>query len=160
VEAAAQASENSWSPEGTWTRLVWIVIAELPPLLMCNRPLFDRRGSFIGTPDLLDAEEGLIVEYEGMVHLDRVRRGSGVKREALFRRHGLEYMAVVAADHTSPSALAARMHEARSRAAFAAPSARDWTEELPHWWRPTHTVELRREIPAAERQRLLGYRAA
>jgi hypothetical protein len=157
--AIALADENSWSPQETWTRLVWVVIAGLPPLL-CNRPLFDRRGNFMGTPDLIDEEAGLIVEYEGVVHLDRVRRGSDVKREAVFRRHGLEYMAVVGADHAAPSALAARMHEARRRAAFASSSGRDWTLELPHWWMPTHTVALRRAIPPAERQRLLGYRAA
>jgi hypothetical protein len=158
--AIALADENSWSPEETWTRLVWVVVAELPPLVLCNRPLFDRRGNFIGTPDLIDEEAGLIIEYEGTVHLDKARRGSDVKREAQFRGHGLEYMAVVGADHASSSALAARMHEARSRARFAAPSVRDWTLDTPHWWRPTHSVQLRRGIPPAERRRLLGYRAA
>lgn len=119
--AIGLADENSWSPQETWTRLVWVIVAELPPLL-CNRPVFDRRGIFIGTPDLLDEEAGLVIDYEGETHLDKQQRGVDVRREDLFRCHGLEYMAVVAADRASPSALAARMHAARGRSAFAAPS--------------------------------------
>lgn len=153
------ADENSWSPQETWSRLVWVLVAELPPLLT-NRPVFDRRGSFVGTPDLIDEEAGVVVEYHGVVHLDRVRRGIDVKREAAFRRLGLEVVEVVATDHANPGALAARMHEARGRAAYAAPSTRGWTLEPPHWWTPTFTVEQRRALGPAERERWLSYRAA
>src|SRR5690349_3596505 len=135
--AIGLADENSWSPQETWSRLVWLLVAELPPL-QCNRPLFDRTGNFIGTPDLLDEEGGVVVEYEGVTHLDKGQRGIDVRREALFRRHGLEYVPVVAADHGSQGALAARMQAARERASFQAPSARDWTLDPPAWWRPTH----------------------
>lgn len=157
--AIGLARENSWSPQETWSRLAWEEVAELPPLL-CNQPLFDRHGIFIGTPDLLDEQAGVAVEYEGVTHLDKVQRGVDVRREALFRRHGLEYVAVVAADHGSVSALTARMHAARERAAFRAPSTRDWTLVPPPWWRPTHTVELRRALGPADKARLLGYRVA
>lgn len=157
--AIALGDENSWSPQETWSRLVWRLLAQLPPVL-CNRPLFTREGRFIGTPDLIDEEAGVVVEYQGVVHLDKARRGVDVRREATFRDHGLEVVEVVAADHASPSALAARMHAARRRAAFAAPSARSWTLETPHWWRPTHSVELRRSIEPGDRQKLLGYRVA
>ena len=155
--AIGLADENSWSPQETWTRLVWVLVAELPPLL-CNRPVFDRRGVFIGTPDLLDEEAGLAIDYEGVTHLDKAQRGVDVKREALFRGHGLEYMSVVAADRASPSALAARMHATRERSAFSAPSTRGWTVVPPSWWRSTYTVELRRALGPAERDRFLGYR--
>jgi hypothetical protein len=157
--AIALADENSWSPQETWSRLVWGIIAELPPVL-CNRPLFDRQGKFIGTPDLIDEEAGVLVEYKGVVHLDRTRWGADVKREAAFRNHGLEIVDVVSADRAAPSSLAARMHEARERAAFAAPSARSWTLQPPHWWRPTHSVALRRALDPADRRKLLGYRVA
>jgi hypothetical protein len=157
--AISLADENSWSPQETWSRLVWGLLAELPPVL-CNHPLFDRQGNFIGTPDLIDEEAGVLVEYKGLVHLDKARWGADVKREAAFRGHGLVIVDVVAADRASPSALAARMHAARERAAFAAPSTRSWTLEPPHWWRPTHTVDLRRAIEPAERARLLRYRVA
>ena len=157
--AIGLADENSWSPQETWSRLVWRLLAELPPVL-CNRPLFSRHGNFIGTPDLIDEEAGVIVEYKGVVHLDRARWGADVKREARFRNHGLECVEVVAADRDSVSALVARMHAARGRAAFAAPSARSWTLDAPQWWRATHTVELRRAIDPAEREKLLGYRVA
>jgi hypothetical protein len=157
--ALGLADENSWSPQETWGRLVWVVVAELPPPL-CNRPLFDRRGNFIGTPDLLDEEAGMVIEYEGVVHLDKVQRGVDVRREALFRSHGLEYVAVVAADHASPSALAARMHATRERARFASTASRSWTLQQPSWWRPTHTVDLRRQVEPELRAKLLGYRVA
>jgi hypothetical protein len=157
--ALALADENSWSPQETWTRLVWVLVAELSPL-RCNRPLFDRHGNFIGTPDLLDEEAGMVVEYEGAVHLDKRQRGIDVKREGVFRRHGLEYLVVVDADHASRSGLAARMHATRQRAAFTAPSTRDWTLRPPPWWRPTHSVDLRRALGPQEKERLLGYRIA
>jgi hypothetical protein len=157
--AIALANENSWSPQETWSRLVWLIIAELP-MLLCNQPMFDRQGSLIGTPDLVDEEAGVLVEYKGRGHLDRARWGADVKREAAFRAHGLEIVDVVSADHASPSALAERMHAARERAAFAAPSARTWTLDQPHWWRPTHAVDLRRAIGPADKAKLLGYRAA
>ncbi len=157
--AIALADENSWSPQETWSRLVWRLVAELP-LIRCNQPVFDRRGSFIGTPDLIDEEAGLLVEYKGSDHADRKQWAADIKREAVFRNHGLEIVDVVAADRRSPSALAARMHAARERAAFAAPSTRAWTLEQPHWWRPTQTVELRRQIDVADRAKLLGYRVA
>jgi hypothetical protein len=157
--ALALAEENSWSPQETWTRLVWKLVALLPTVV-CNRPLFSRHGNFVGTPDLIDEEAGVIIEYKGIVHLNRARWGADVRREAAFRSHGLECVDVVAADRDSPGALAARMHAARERAAFAAPSTRSWTLEPPPWWRPTHTVELRRAIDPAERRKLLGYRVA
>lgn len=155
--AVALADENSWSPQETWTRLVWQLVAGLPPL-SCNRPVFDRHGAFVATPDLIDEEAGLVIEYDGVVHLDRARRGADIDREERLRRLGLEYVAVTATDHASPDVLASRMRAARERAAFSSPSARHWTLALPMWWRPTFTVEQRRALAPAEKQRLLAYR--
>ena len=48
-----------WMPAraGSWTR-------GSPPALS-NRPVFDDQGRHVGTPDLLDAEAGSVVEYDG-----------------------------------------------------------------------------------------------
>jgi hypothetical protein len=78
-------SENSWSPrETSHLRLVWVLDAGFPTPL-CNVPIFDRRGRHIGTPDILDAEAGVVGEYDGSVHLLRAQRA---RAYAVRRRSG------------------------------------------------------------------------
>jgi hypothetical protein len=158
-EGFALAEENVWSPKELEVAIVWRVHAELPRLL-CNRPLFERGGRFIGTPDLLDVEAGLAIDYDGERHRESAQRAADVNREERFRSHGLEYMSVLGPHLTRPGALAARMHQVRSRARFEPESRRTWTIEPPSWWLPSHTVELRRALSEAERQRALTYRIA
>ena len=76
--------------------------ADLPRPL-CNRPIFDRRGSHIGTPDLLD------VGGRGRRSSTTARstsKGPAAARRTvartLFRGHGLEYFTMVAADRRRP----------------------------------------------------------
>jgi len=157
--AIALADENSWSPQETLMRLLWILDARLPPPL-CNRPLFDRDGRHIGTPDFIDEEAGVIGEYDGPVHLTGKRRARDLRREEVYRRHGLEYFTMVAADHAIPGLVVDRMHSTRERAAFKAPSVRDWTLVPPAWWQPTHTVAQRRALSPDRRSKLLAHRAA
>jgi len=157
--AIALADENSWSPQETLMRLLWILDARLPPPL-CNRPLFDRDGRHIGTPDFIDEEAGVIGEYDGPVHLTGKRRARDLRREEVYRRHGLEYFTMVAADHATPGLVVDRMHSTRERAAFKAPSVRDWTLVPPAWWQPTHTVAQRRALSPDRRSKLLAHRAA
>lgn len=158
--ALALARENAWSPREVDLRLVGEVLAELPRLL-CNRPIFDRAtGALIGTPDLLDLEAGLAIEYDGHHHLKLVQRSRDVRREELFRRHGLEVLTVLSPDIRNRQALAARMIAARERARFQAESMRSWTIGHPSWWIPTQTVELRRALTEKERLRVLRYREA
>jgi hypothetical protein len=102
----------------------------------------------------------VVGEYDGAHHLEGRQRHRDVERGERFRRHGLEYFTMLAADLANRTRMAARMHTARERATFSAESTRSWTIEQPHWWIPTHTVELRRALDAADRERLLGYRAA
>ena len=158
-EALALASENAWSPMEVDPRIIWVVVADLPPLL-CNQPLFDRRGGFIATPDLLDLEAGMAIEYEGPTHLRVGQRVRDVRREELFRRHGLEYMVVVAVDVGDEQRLAARMHGIRGRSRFQAESERTWTIIPPPWWIPTTTVAERRALSDEQRSTLLGHRKA
>lgn len=155
-QATAYADENAWSPREVGMRLTWVVNADLPRPLT-NRPVFDRWGRHLGTPDLLDEEAGLAVDYDGAVHLVGAQRRKDRDREEAFRRAGLEYLTVLGNDHDAER-LAARMHQVRSRAQFAAPSSRGWTTELPAWWIPTFTVEQRRNLTEHERARFLRYR--
>lgn len=148
-EALLLARENSWSPQETRLRLLW-VLAGLPEP-RCNQPVFDLTGRHIGTPDLLDPVAGVVGEYEGIVHLDRRQRGVDVRREQAFQEVGLECFPVVAADWSDRAAIAARIRSAYARAATRPVSERRWTIEQPSWWVPTDTVERRRALSDAER---------
>lgn len=157
-EAVALADENCWSPQETRAlRLPWMLDAGLPRPLM-NRPVFDREGRHLGTPDLLDEEAGVAGEYDGPLHLAGARRALDIRREAEFRRVGLETFVVTGADAGDPLGAVRRMQEARARARFEAPSTRAWTIDPPHWWIRTDSVARRRALDDRQRQELLGYR--
>jgi hypothetical protein len=157
-EAVGLADENSWSPQETLAlRLPWVLDAQLPRPL-ANRPVFDRDGRHLGTPDLLDEEAGVVGEYDGPLHLAGARRGRDVRREAAFRNVGLETFSVTGADSADPVGVVTRMVQARERARFAAPGRRAWTVEPPAWWIRTDTVARRRALDDDQRRRMLGYR--
>jgi len=156
-DALALADENSWSPRETGLRMVWVIDAGLARPL-CNRPIFDRLGRHIGTPDLLDLESGTLGEYDGSVHLERRQRARDARRDERFRDHGLETFHIFGPDMEDRSHVARRMHEARARAKWEPESQRSWTIEPPRWWRPTYTVALRRALSLDDRATLLGHR--
>lgn len=157
--ALVLADENSWSAMETRLRLICVVDLGFP-LLLCNRAVFDLSGQHIGTPDLIDVEAGLVIEYEGGLHLNGQRRGKDLQREAAYRRVGLEYVVMVAADQVSPeTSIMPRLVEARRRARFEAESTKSWTVEPPSWWTSTDSVAARRALTDRQRARLLRYRA-
>ena len=47
------------------------------PRPLCNVPVFDRFGQHIGTPDLLDPVAGVVGEYDGALHLERLPEATG-----------------------------------------------------------------------------------
>lgn len=153
------AVENAWSPQEVKVHGVWQAYADLPRLL-CNQPIFDRREAHVVTPDLLDVEAGLAIEYDGPTHLSVVARAKDVRREEIYRRHNIELLRVLGPHLTDVWALVERMLQARRRARFEPESTRTWTIEQPGWWVPTHTVALRRSLSESDRERLLGYRKA
>jgi hypothetical protein len=157
-KALALARQNSWSPQETRMRLVWVLLAGLPDPL-CNVPVFDLSGRHIGTPDLLEPVAGVVGEYEGVIHLDRRRRGTDVRREQDFRDVGLEYFAVVGDDWRDEAVIVRRMRSAYRRASERTSRPRAWTIQPPAWWIPTDTVARRRALSEHERRRLLAYRA-
>lgn len=129
----ALAGEHSRSPQESRMRLVWMLDAGFPPPV-CNQPLFDLRGNFLGIPDLFDPEAGVIGEYQGADHKDGQRHRRDVAREELFRDHGLEVFEIVGGDLRNRAGAAARMANARARARFLAPESRAWTLEPPAWY--------------------------
>jgi hypothetical protein len=153
IRAAAElADENSWSPPETMMRLQWRTIGITN--VVCNRPVFDRAGTFLGTPDLLDLDSGLVGEYDGAHHLAGSQRSRDIRREAMFRRAGLEYVEMVAADLSDPTDFDRRTLQARERTSV---RSRAWTIDPPPNWVPTHTVALRRALPPEVRDRFLSW---
>ncbi len=150
--------ENSWSPWETWLRLVWRLDAGFPPPLS-NWPIFDRAGNHVATPDLLDLESGTYGEYDGGLHLEGKQRSRDIAREGRLRNLGLEGFTILATEIPHPEQAVQRMTDARRRARWEPESRRRWTADLPPWWTPTHTVELRRQLTARQRERWLRGRA-
>jgi len=156
-DAIPYADENAWSPAEPDMRWAWSVDTGLPRPL-CNRPVFDRRGRHLGTPDLIDPVHGIVGEYDGALHLAGGRRSKDIQMEADYRRVGLEHVTMVAPDRRDPAAFLRRLHQAYDRARPALGIARAWTIEPPPWWTSTTTVADRRSLDQAQRDRLLRYR--
>lgn len=155
--ALALVAENSWSPQETRLRLVWVLDAGLPTPL-CNRPVFDLDGRHIGTPDLLDIEAGLLVQYDGPDHLDPARAALDAAQDLRYTDAGLAVVRVVHDDMTRRDRLAARLVEERA-AALTTRVDRGWTIQCPESWAPTWTVEQRRALDADAAARWLRYRS-
>ncbi len=154
--ALEHADENCWSPQETRMRLIWRDLGITR--VVTNRPVFDLAGHFLGTPDLLDLETGLVGEYDGALHLAGRQRAKDIRREAVFRRGGLEYVEMVAADLADTTDFHRRTLDARARA-VASTAPRNWTIDPPPWWKPTHTVALRSALEPWDRDRFLGWQA-
>ena len=129
---ATWARESSWSPQEVWMRMCWVMDAQLPEP-RSNVPVFDLAGNLIGIPDLLDADAGVVGEYQGAIHRDPQQHRLDVERAERFRDHGLEYFEVTAGqlgDARTPY----RMRRVRARARFLPPEDRLWTTTTPAWW--------------------------
>ncbi|KRB73026.1 hypothetical protein ASE01_19810 [Nocardioides sp. Root190] len=156
LDAAIElADENVWSPMESVMRLCWRDLGVTD--VVCNRPVFGLDGSFLGTPDLLDVETGLVGEYDGSLHLAGHQRAKDIRREGAFRRVGLEYVEMVAADQRDMTDFARRTLDARARTGT---SPRGWTLVPPPGWVETHTVDLRRALSTGQRARFLRWQAS
>jgi hypothetical protein len=106
---------RSESPQESLLRLVWTLDAGLPRP-MCNYDVFSEDGAFLGRPDLLDPDAGLVGEYDGADHLREDRRQRDRTREERFRDHGLEYVTVVRGEINRPEQVVRRLRAAYDRA--------------------------------------------
>ena len=126
--ALAVADEHSMSPQESRLRLAWQLDLRLPKPLV-NVAVLDLTGRLIGYPDLLDADAGLVIEYDGADHRAARRHSDDVEREARLREVGLEVTRVTGSDLRRPELLHRRLLAARERAAFEPPEVRRWTLE-------------------------------
>ncbi|WP_445259162.1 hypothetical protein [Nocardioides aurantiacus] len=156
-QALLLAAENSWSPRETALRLVWTLDAGMDEPL-CNCPVFDLAGRLIGVPDLIDPESGLCGEYDGAVHLVGPQRARDLRRLDHLRDHGLEPVVVLADDMADRERVVRRLLAGDERARRTPAAERRWTLDPPPWWKPTHTVALRRALAAEDAARLLAHR--
>lgn len=140
--ALALASEHSLSPKETVMRLIWVLDAGLPPPV-CNQPVFTKQGKYVGRPDLLDADAGVVGEFDGAEHRLARQHARDVEREDRFRRLGLEYLKVTGPDLSDTDKVVDRMLATRRRALFRPPGERAWTLEPPGWWQPVPTLDER-----------------
>jgi len=154
-EAIALGDENTWSRMETEMRLLWRELGLVN--LVSNHPVFDAAGNHVGTPDLLDLDHGVVGEYDGSLHLEGKQRAKDIRREGAFRRLGLEYVTMVAADRRDPADFLRRTRDACRRASRDRTSR--WTVTPPAWWIPTTTVEERRALTLEQQSRFLHRRA-
>lgn len=124
VRAADLSEARTRSPKETALRLIWCLDAQLPRP-RCNWPVADAAGCFIGSPDLLCEELGVVGEYDGAEHRSRRRQRDDVRRDHAFRRSGLVPFRVVGADVDDVGLVLERIRLAVAHAA-ASGIARTW----------------------------------
>jgi hypothetical protein len=154
----ASLEENAWSPMECHMRCAWCEAGLPRPA--ANRPVFDRSGRFVGTPDLVDLHAGVYGMYDGGLHLAGTVRHQDVAKEAAYRAIGLEGATMMAGDVGDPGAFQARLRQAYARAGRRADADRGWLAGYPAWWVPTFTVEQRRALSPHDASRFLRYRLA
>ncbi len=117
-QAFALSMAGAESPPETAMRLAWLLDAELPTP-MCNVPVHDLSGRFLGRPDLICPEVGVAAEYEGAHHFGARARSHDLTREGGLRNHGLEVVSVVGGELARRELVAQRFRDAVGRAANA-----------------------------------------
>lgn len=157
-KALAIADENAWSPREVAMRIAWHRDGGFPRP-RCNVPIFAPDGTHLLTPDLLDAENGVLGEYEGLLHFEDGRRARDLNREEMIRDLGLELVPMVSVDNAVRNQFLARLASAYRRAA-ARRRTNSWTIDPPDWWIDTSTVERRRALSDQQRSRWLKRQAA
>jgi hypothetical protein len=97
-------------------RVIWVVDAGLPMPLV-NPKVFHRlTGQLLGLPDVLDAESGLVGEYDGAQHRDLQNHSDDNVREEAFEDAGLTVVRVTAVDFRRPEQLVRRLQAGYARA--------------------------------------------
>lgn len=130
--AYALLDPRAASPPETRLRLVW-VLGGLPPPLV-NPSVYDPRGRHLGTVDLLDADAGLAVEYDGAHHRGARQHAADNRREERLEAHGLVVVRVSAPDLPDrDGSLLHRLSEARARG-LARDRSRDRWHPGPDLW--------------------------
>lgn len=145
LAALALASEHSRSPAESRLRLIWVLDAGLP-MPLSNRAVFDRDGTLLGVPDLLDVDAGMTGEFDGQDHRTRDRHQRDAERDDAFRRHLLETFSVVGRDLSDRDRVVARILATRARARWVLADQRTWTLDAPPWWPGEQELDERLDL--------------
>lgn len=122
------------SPQESRLRLVWMLDAGLPRPRV-NRPVYAVDGWFLGIPDLLDEESGLVAEYDGAGHREAKQHAHDNAREELMEHHGLVVVRACASDlGAHRTAFVHRLRAAYAHAERQSASHRRWTLHPANPW--------------------------
>ncbi|GAA3574230.1 DUF559 domain-containing protein [Microlunatus spumicola] len=123
------------SPGETRLRLTCVLGLGAPTPLL-NPRVHDRLGRFLGLPDLLDPEAGLVLEYDGASwqdperpdgHLDPEQHREDNEREEWFERNGLLVLCATGPDLARHRpGLISRMRAARAEGLLRGPARWTW----------------------------------
>ena len=125
-KAVGFVSARVRSPGETRLRLIWRLDAGLPEPL-CNWPILDLDGRWLGAPDLWCPRLGIYAEYDGAGHRTREEQATDASRDTLFADMGLEGLRVVGTDIANVDRVVSRIRSAITRAA---------TSQRPRLYRP------------------------
>ena len=133
--AFALARCGARSPGETRLRLTYVLGLDAPTPLL-NPRVHDRLGRFLGIPDLLDREAGLVLEYDGASwrdserpdgHLDPDQHREDNEREEWFERNGLLVLRATGPDLARHRpGLVSRMRAARAEGLLRGPARWTW----------------------------------
>jgi len=132
--ALALANAAAESPMETRLRLI-LVLAGFSQLQV-NVPLYERcTALFLGRPDLLEEEAGLIIEYDGSGHRQADRHRSDNAREHGLERAGLIVLRFDGHDvFVTPDRTLDVAHAARQRGLDRDRRRDSWTRSPIPWW--------------------------
>lgn len=122
---------NAWESR---LRVFAMLEAGLPRLVV-NQPVFDLDENFLGIPDLLDPEAGLVLEFDGRDHRLRQQHRSDNIREEELELVNLTVSRVDSLDFGRPDELRTRLRARRAQGLARDRSRDRWTSEQPLWWR-------------------------
>ncbi|WGY00582.1 MULTISPECIES: hypothetical protein [unclassified Nocardioides] len=152
-EAIDLSDENIWSPQEVTLLTRWR--QQRPGRSpRCNPPIFDGLGNHLFTPDLLDAEAGVVGQYDGVIHERTQVRRRDLDVEELCRDLGLEVVTMLSRDLRDLRSFDRRLAAAYERAARRCREHphRAWTLDQPWWWTDTSTVAARRALDDEDRR--------
>ncbi|WP_114558874.1 DUF559 domain-containing protein [Desertihabitans aurantiacus] len=125
---------RSRSPWESRLRVFYQLAAGLPRPLV-NAPVFDRRERLLGIADLLDAEAGLVTEFDGQHHRGRRQHRADNEREERFEDAGLTVVRADSLDlREHPDKLVRRLRSGYRRGQQRDRRRDGWTLAEPTWW--------------------------
>ena len=113
--------------------MFFMLRARLPRPLV-NRPVFDLDGHFLGIPDLLDPEAGLVTEFDGRDHRERIQQRDDNIREEKLEVVNLTVCRVDSLDLRQPAQLRERLRARHAQGLRRDRSLDRWTLVEPAWW--------------------------